>query len=73
MERLKQFIDDKRTSDAVRDFLIDCFLDKKSGEDIYIKAGRFIAIERLNEAWSRLEGIKLDKEDKGDKDKQIGM
>lgn len=58
-ETLKQFINNPVLSETIKSELLRCFLKRKSGEDVNIKAARFIATELLQEAWQELETYKV--------------
>lgn len=64
MEELKHnklisFANDQVMMEAVYEVVLNAYLKKKSGEDINLKGGRFIAIEELQEAWRELDGYKM--------------
>lgn len=52
--KLKQFSDDKNLQSAVYEVLQNVFLKKKSGEDVQMKAARFIAVELLQEGQTEM-------------------
>ncbi len=62
--KLQQFSNDKYLQDAVYEVLMEIFLKKKSGEDVQMKAARFVAIELLQEAWD--EATKFSSDNKTD-------
>lgn len=51
-DRVRRFVNDKETAKAVFDAILTSFLKSKPNEDVYHKAARAIAIERLQDAWS---------------------
>ena len=53
--KLISLANDKLMLEAVYDLGLEVFLKKKSGEDVSMKAGRFIAIELLQEWRTEIE------------------
>lgn len=54
--KLEQFSNDRLLQNAVHEVLLDTFLKKRSGEDVQMKAARFVATELLEEAFAILIG-----------------
>ena len=78
MEELKKqslvsFANNPVMMGAVYDVLLNAYLKKKSGEDINLKGGRFIAIEALQEAWKELEGYRVDSKNEEKASGNIGL
>lgn len=72
-ERLKQFINNKITSNIVYETLRDSFLKKRGRRDIYILASERLAVELLDEAWKEIEKYKESNNDKSSENRQIGL
>jgi len=56
-ERLRGFVSDPVTSDAVYELLLQAFMRKRGGS-VEEKAAQMIAIELLQEAWQEMERYK---------------
>lgn len=72
-ELVKLFVNNVSMQEAVKAVVEEVFRAKKPNEDIHTKAGRFIALELLNEAWTELERLKTDKEEDPVIHSQIGL
>lgn len=57
-ERIKRFMRDESANKAVYGQIQKSFLKTKQGDDIHMKAARFVALELLDEAWKDLSYIK---------------
>jgi hypothetical protein len=57
-QRIKRFMSDKATNEAIFSAIQKTFLKAKPSEDISLKAARFIALELLTEAWRDLNHIR---------------
>lgn len=53
--KIQQFVNDKVLALAVKETLVDICLKKSKDRDVHNLAGRFIAIELINEAWNSME------------------
>lgn len=72
-EIIKLFINNEPMQRAVKSVVASVFMAKKPDEDIHTKAGRFIALELLNEAWLELERLKTQKDEEPVVRGQIGL
>lgn len=71
-QRIKRFMSDKATNEAIFTAIQKTFLKAKSSEDISLKAARFMALELLTDAWRDLNHIK-DADQTPTEGKQIGL
>lgn len=62
-EKLKRFASDQRMMGAVYHVLLAAFLEKDKGADVHQLAASRIAIDRLQDAWKKLEAYKHDEEE----------
>jgi hypothetical protein len=69
---LKRFSYDTYTIDALKQLFNKHIMNSKSTDDVSMKAGRFIALEIINNVWSELEKFRI-KEDETKEKKQIGL
>lgn len=68
LEKVARFMTDKAMSEAVYLLIQRAFLKKKDGEDVELKAARFMALNLLDEAWRDLDNAKPS-EDGGEKNR----
>lgn len=73
LAKLRQFSSDTLLQSAVYEVLSDTFLKKKSGEDVQMKAARFVAIELLQEAWPELTKYTLENKSGQEASGNVGL
>lgn len=56
--KIQRFLSDEILVGAVYEILNRSFLKRREGEDVEMKAARFIATELLTEGWRELEKFK---------------
>jgi preprotein translocase subunit SecA len=62
--KIQRFMDDHAMSDSVHAHLQQAFLKRKEGEDVMMKAARFVALNLLDDAWRELGNIaRMDAQD----------
>ena len=71
-EKIKQFLNDKAMSDAVREFMESAILKSKGQRDVYVLAAERIALDVLKEAWLDMQRLKGSEEKQEDK-KNVGI
>lgn len=72
-EKLKRFANDIQMLEAVKYVMEQEVLKSPSSDDIYKKAGRFIALEILNNTWKEIEKYRLALEEDEKVKKQVGL
>jgi hypothetical protein len=73
IDLVKLFVNNEPMQRAVKTVIEETFRAKKPNEDIHTKAGRFIALELLNEAWLELDRLKARKEEEPTIRSQVGL
>jgi hypothetical protein len=73
VELVKLFINNAPMASAVLSVVRNSFMTKKKDEDIHLKAGRFIALELLDEAVADLDRFVAQKEHEATIRSQIGL
>ena len=73
IDLVKLFVNNEPMQGAVKEVIEETFRAKKPNEDIHIKAGRFIALELLNEAWIELDRLKARQDDEPQVRSQVGL
>lgn len=71
--RVKKFMRDVDTANAVRNVLTKAFLKKRERSDIYMAAAERLAIDLLEDAWRELEKIKGQDEAEKKDLSQVGL
>lgn len=71
--RIKKFMSDVETANAVREMLTKSFLRKRERSDIYMAAAERLAIDLLEDAWRELEKIKGQDESEKRDLSQVGL
>ena len=71
-EKIKQFLNDKVMSDAVKVFMEAAILKSKGQRDVYVLAAERIALDVLKEAWLDMQRLKGSEEKQEDK-KNVGI
>jgi len=72
-QRLKRFLEDETTSHYVKEVLMESFLKPKQGEDVEMKAARFLSVGLLEDGWRELRKYKEMELDVNSVGKQIGL
>lgn len=72
-EKLKKFANDKAMTDSVYTLLLNSFLKKRAGQDIYHLAASRLSVDFLTEAWRDLESYKEVQEEISTGVKQVGI
>ena len=57
-EQIKKFLADAGMSNAVRQFIIDVFLEKRNHQDIYMAGAERIAVDLLVDAFKKMDTIR---------------
>lgn len=73
IQLVKNFANNEPMQEAVKTTIEETFRAKKPNEDVHIKAGRFIALELLNEAWVELDRLKAQQEEEPVVRSQVGL
>lgn len=73
IEKLQRFINDEAMAFAVHQTLIDSFLKKRTGQDVYLLAASRLAVDFLNEAWKELESYKVINKKLSPTTRQVGL
>lgn len=72
-EKLKKFANDKAMSESVYALLLNSFLKKRAGQDVYQLAASRLSVDFLTEAWRDLDSYKEVKEEISTGVKQVGV
>ena len=72
-EKIKRFMEDKQTSGAVYEVLLNSFLNEKIANDVHVLAASRLSVNFLKDGWKNLERFRNKEEEESELKVNVGV